>query len=132
MSFKDALNNSLSQLVELEGSARGLRNQNLADQIGHAIGRLKMACSHPDVDNVDRVKDGGGELAPEHMPTRENLDAQLATLPGTYTDPDYVVNGMRGHYGPVFTDADETRVRELVKPAPPFPSVQPITPHPEA
>jgi len=120
MSFKDELNGAVSQLVELETSARGLRNQHLADLIGHAVGRLKDAAGHPDVDNVDRVNDGRKEFSPDQAPTRENLDAQLALLPGTYTDPDYVVNGMRAHYGEVFTADDEVKVRDLVKPAPPM------------
>lgn len=47
---------------------------------------------------------------------REELDAALAELPGTHTDPDYVVGAMRSFYGTiVFTEADEARVRELVK-----------------
>lgn len=50
-------------------------------------------------------------------PTREQLDAALAALPGEYKDADYVVNQMRAHWGDVFTDADEAKVRELVKTA---------------
>lgn len=46
---------------------------------------------------------------------RAGLDAAIARLPEDYTDPDYVVNGMRFHYGDTFTDADEAKVRELVK-----------------
>lgn len=175
MSFKDDLNEVNSRLVDLEGRARKLRNQHLADLIGHTIGRLSDAAKHPDIDNVDRVKDGEKELAPAgapinsggnllfaagdpgvklqaeeaarrdafahdvanrdpasgqplapffgggnpadpNAPTREQLDAALAQLPGDYTDADYVVNGMRSHYGELFTDADEAKVRELVKP----------------
>ncbi|GLC92321.1 hypothetical protein Tamer19_17290 [Cupriavidus sp. TA19] len=50
-------------------------------------------------------------------PTREVLDREIAGLPGENTDPDYVVRAMRRYFGDTFTDADETRVRELVKPA---------------
>jgi hypothetical protein len=50
-----------------------------------------------------------------NLPSREELDAALASLPGEYNDPDYVVNGMRAHFGGVFTEADEATVRELVK-----------------
>lgn len=49
------------------------------------------------------------------MRTRAELDAALVMLPGDYKDPDYVVTHMRGHFGDVFTDADEAKVRELVK-----------------
>ncbi|MBP2091688.1 MULTISPECIES: hypothetical protein [Pseudomonas] len=47
--------------------------------------------------------------------SREALDAALAALPGDQTDPDYVVGGMRSHFGDVFTQEDEARVREMVK-----------------
>lgn len=50
-------------------------------------------------------------------PTRKGLDMALASLPGDHTDADYVVRGMRGHFGELFTDDDEAAVRELVKPA---------------
>ncbi len=53
-------------------------------------------------------------------PSREQLDATLDALPGDQTDPDYVVNAMRAHFGALFTADDEARVRSLVKPpAPP-------------
>ena len=47
---------------------------------------------------------------------REELDEALAQLPGEYDDPEYVVEGMRSHFGGTFTAEDEKRVRELVKP----------------
>lgn len=50
---------------------------------------------------------------------REALDAAINTLPGGNTDPDYVVRAMRSHFGDVFTDDDESRVRELVRPRKP-------------
>jgi hypothetical protein len=46
---------------------------------------------------------------------RAELAAALAALPGEYTDPDFVVNGMRGHFGVLFTEEDEATVRNLVK-----------------
>lgn len=46
---------------------------------------------------------------------RAELDAALEHLPGDNNDPEYVVNAMRNHFGDVFTDADEDKVRELVK-----------------
>ncbi len=54
-------------------------------------------------------------------PTRAQLDDALAGLPGDHTDPEYVVNGMRRHFGELFTDADEAKIRDLVK-APAKPS----------
>lgn len=51
-------------------------------------------------------------------PTREDLDAAIASLPGDQTDPDYVVNAMRSHFGDLFTAGDELMVREtVVKPS---------------
>lgn len=47
--------------------------------------------------------------------SREALDIALNELPGEHNDPDYVVSGMRGHFGDLFTQEDEDRVRELVK-----------------
>lgn len=50
-------------------------------------------------------------------PSRAELDAALAALPGDNKDPEYVVKAMRAHFGDLFTAADEARVREAVKPA---------------
>lgn len=59
------------------------------------------------------------ESKPDLTAERAKVDAAIAALPGDYTDPDYVVEGMRAHFGELFTDTDETRVRELVKVPPP-------------
>lgn len=48
---------------------------------------------------------------------RSELDEALLELPGEHNDADYVVNGMRSHFGAVFTADDEAKVRDLVKPA---------------
>lgn len=45
---------------------------------------------------------------------RAELDKAIAGLPGENTDADYVVRAMRSHFGAVFTDADEAKVREVV------------------
>lgn len=59
-------------------------------------------------------------------PSRAGLDAALAVLPAEYTDANYVVTQMRGHFGDLFTDADEAKVRELVvAKEPPAPKVKP-------
>lgn len=42
------------------------------------------------------------------------LTAALAALPGEYTDAEYVVSGMRKHFGEAFTDVHEAFVREVV------------------
>ncbi|WP_313818729.1 hypothetical protein [Cupriavidus sp.] len=46
---------------------------------------------------------------------RAELDKALASLPGENTDPDYVVGAMRAHFKDLFTEADEAKVRDLVK-----------------
>ncbi|MBX8534538.1 hypothetical protein K5D33_07345 [Pseudomonas cichorii] len=51
----------------------------------------------------------------KNLISREALNAALSALPGDQVDPDYVVSGMRGHFGDLFTQEDEDRVRELVK-----------------
>lgn len=75
---------------------------------------------------IEAGKDGGapgGKTAgagasgkSDAVRTREELDTALATLPGDYTDPDFVVTGMRRHFGELFTAADEAKIRDLVKP----------------
>ena len=56
-------------------------------------------------------EDGTGSQAV----ARAEVDKAIASLPGENTDPDYVVNAMRSHFKALFTDADEAKVRELVK-----------------
>jgi hypothetical protein len=51
-------------------------------------------------------------------PTRADLDTALADeefVTQYAGKADYVVPQMRGHFGALFTDADEARVRELLK-----------------
>lgn len=62
-----------------------------------------------------KSKAEGKGKAKEPVVTRDELDKALAALPGDHTGPDYVVNGMRGHFGALFTADDEAKVRELVK-----------------
>lgn len=50
MDFKSALSHVHEQLGELETSARKLENQNFADLIKHARGRLSQALEHPDLE----------------------------------------------------------------------------------
>lgn len=67
---------------------------------------------------MKRAEAGGTPKAKRQKadkPTRADLDAALATLPGEEKDPDYVVRAMRSHFGAVFTEADEAKVRDLVK-----------------
>lgn len=66
------------------------------------------------VELVDVPVKGGKSAQKAPVVTREELDAALATLPDDYTDPDYVVKAMRSHFGDLFTEADEAKVRELV------------------
>lgn len=60
-------------------------------------------------------------------PERSDLDGALDRLPDGNTDPEYVVKAMRAFFGDLFTDADEVRVRELVKPR-----AEPVTAAPVA
>ena len=46
-------------------------------------------------------------------PARADLDRALSELPGENSDPEYVIKGMRSHFGELFTDADEMTVRDL-------------------
>lgn len=64
-------------------------------------------------DNVQEVQAPGQQ--PDGAPTREELDAALAALPGDHVDPAYVLRAMRSHFGDLFTDDDASRVCELVK-----------------
>lgn len=64
--------------------------------------------------SLDAVEEVDGETAVPR--TRKELDGALAALPGNQTDPDYVVNGMRGYFADLFTADDEAKVRDLVKP----------------
>lgn len=57
---------------------------------------------------------------------RAALDIALRQLPGGNEDPDYVARAMRNHFGAVFTDADEAKVREVVL-APQAAPVEPAT-----
>ena len=78
MSFKDDVSDVNSRLVDLEGRARKLRNQHLADLIGHTVGRLSDAMKHPDMDNVDRVHEGKEELEPASAPLNSGGNLQFA------------------------------------------------------
>lgn len=73
------------------------------------------------VDNGSAEKireDGGGSVQGQGgkpVLVRADLDAALAALPGENDDPEYVVRSMRMHFGDLFTEADEERVRAVVK-----------------
>lgn len=68
--------------------------------------------------NTEPDADADDDNKGPKVPTRDELDAALSALPGDYVDPDFVVNGMRAHFGDLFTEADELKVRELVKAGP--------------
>ena len=62
-----------------------------------------------------QVNEDGSEFGESAQAApRAQLNAALVALPGEYTDPDFVVAGMRSHFGEVFTYADEKLVRALV------------------
>ncbi|URA06999.1 hypothetical protein P9A47_gp31 [Xanthomonas phage Elanor] len=45
---------------------------------------------------------------------RKELDEALNALPGEQNDPEYVVTSLTRHFGDLFTQDDEAKVRELV------------------
>ncbi|WP_416048952.1 HeH/LEM domain-containing protein [Cupriavidus basilensis] len=55
------------------------------------------------------------EARRQPVAARIDLDTALASLPGEYTDAEYVVTQMRAHFGDLFTADDESKVRSLVK-----------------
>ncbi|UIS24756.1 hypothetical protein P9A53_gp23 [Xanthomonas phage vB_Xar_IVIA-DoCa6] len=63
-------------------------------------------------DKAELVRLKGREREPGRG--RKELDQAIAGLPGDHTDPDYVVNSMRNHWGDLFTAGDELMVREVV------------------
>lgn len=65
-----------------------------------------------DAGSADAVPEGATGAALENA--RTALDIALRELPGGNDDPDYVARAMRSHFGAVFTDADEAKVREVV------------------
>lgn len=69
-----------------------------------------LPAEHAELAELKASKSAGNRPAP----TREELDAAIAGLPGDNTDPDYVVNAMRTHFGDLFTAGDELMVREAV------------------
>lgn len=60
--LKDALAEIKQRLVELEEAARKLPNQNFADLIKSARGRLAQALEHPDLEKVEQQLMGGEQL----------------------------------------------------------------------
>lgn len=61
-------------------------------------------------EKAEKAEKAGARTAP----TRADLDAAIAGLPGDQVDPDYVVTAMRSHFGDLFTAGDELMVREAV------------------
>lgn len=85
MNLKEHVNKAVEDLNGLEAHARKLKNQNFADIIANARGRLAQLCDHPDAELVQRRIDGedvtGGEPPkPEAKPTQ--LD-QTAAVDGS-------------------------------------------------
>lgn len=74
---------------------------------------VRVACDEEGWATRDKGKaEGGGS---KRKATRADLDKALDELPGEEKDAEYVVKAMRQHFGDVFTEADEARVRDLVK-----------------
>lgn len=60
--LRNRLADIAQHLEELEASARKLRNQNFADIVASAKGRVKQLSDHPDLELVN--KEAGGEKLP--------------------------------------------------------------------
>lgn len=69
-SLKNALDSLMERLAELEVAARKLPNQNFADLIKGAHGRLSQASEHPDIEKV-------GEQLKADLETKHNLPFDL-------------------------------------------------------
>lgn len=103
--FKEGLRDVQDRLAGLVENAGQLSNQNLADQLRAASGKLSQAAEHPDVDNVGRdherspavdplnsggnmqfaAGDPGAKLQAEETDRRAAFDAAAipAPFPGT-------------------------------------------------
>lgn len=80
-----------------------------------ALTRDVVTAAAPGFSRTNPEPLGVAKAPPDEPMTRASVDAALAALPADYKDPDFVVTGMRSHFGALFTDADEAKVRELVK-----------------
>lgn len=65
-SLKNALNDIMKHLEELEAAARKLVNQNFADIAATAKGRVQQLCEHPDLELAHK------ELSGEHDEPKSN------------------------------------------------------------
>jgi hypothetical protein len=68
---KSSLQRTLDELKVLEERARKLKNQNIADVIAAAYGRLKQLGDHPDLDRLDDKPASAGEFDPKAPTTKE-------------------------------------------------------------
>lgn len=64
MQYREALGSVKMALDHLAEAAGGLKNQNLADIVKHAGGKVAQAMDHPDVEAVDGLSASGGHPAP--------------------------------------------------------------------
>jgi hypothetical protein len=55
--LKSNLQGILDELKKVEERARKLENQNLADIVSSAHGKIKQLCDHPDLELADEKKD---------------------------------------------------------------------------
>ncbi len=65
--LKSALQDVVNKLKGLETRARGLKNQNLADIVASAHGRVVQLSDHPDLELVDERKDQAHEGNPLYV-----------------------------------------------------------------
>lgn len=77
--LKNKLNDILEHLEELEAAARKLVNQNFADIVKSAKGRVQQLTEHPDLEAVHKEGSGG-----EEMPFDPNAGTAVNPNPDAY------------------------------------------------
>lgn len=87
----------------------------VVESVARELLRRGKAVVHAAAEAVEHAAEVVEDATDDEQPTRSELDEALAALPDDHTDPEYVVNGMRSHFGDLFTADDEAKVRELVK-----------------
>jgi len=94
MTLKTDLEQTVAKLTELETAARTLKNQNFADIVLSARGRLSQLTEHPDIDTVQRhlsgeLEQSGGRLKELLDRAHDSLkEAREAVDHAPKTEPD--------------------------------------------
>jgi hypothetical protein len=84
-SVRTGLERMRDALHELENAARNLQNQNFADIVKSAAGRVHQLTQHPDLDKVQDLHGGHGTTSPNLVSFKAEL-ANLERSGGADTD----------------------------------------------